>query len=115
MIEAKEPVNYDALDALKSVLGLEFADLVRDFRSQAADAMVRLELALARSDRDKIKTTAHTLKGSALSLHCKPMAECCARLERGAHSETIAVLDVMLEELRDTVGETLFAIESWAI
>ena len=113
MIEAGDAVNYDALDALKSVLGLDFADLIRDFRTQMADGLVRLEMALARDDQTKVKNIAHTLKGSALSLHCKPLAECCARIEHGAQGDK-AALDVLLEELRDAVRDAVAAIEVWA-
>ena len=113
MIEAGDPVNYDALDALKSVLGLDFASLIRDFRTQMSDGLIRLELALARHDNAKVKAIAHTLKGSALSLHCKPLAACCAQLERAADSDK-ALLDVQLEELRDAVRDAVAAIEVWA-
>ncbi|NNC54612.1 MAG: Hpt domain-containing protein, partial [Pseudomonadales bacterium] len=60
-------------------------------------------------------TIAHKLKGSALSLHCKPLADCCAKLERAAPYEASSILEVMLEELRDILRDTLLAIESWAI
>ncbi len=114
MIEAGAPVNYDALDALRSVLGFDFPDLIRKFRIQMADGLVCLELALARKDNAKIKAIAHMLKGSALSLHCKPLADCCARVERSADLHDTPALEVLLEELRDLVLDTVSAIEWWA-
>ncbi|MGB5325670.1 MAG: Hpt domain-containing protein [Pseudomonadales bacterium] len=111
---ANATVNYEALDALKSVLGLEFAGLVRDFNEQMASGLVRLELAIARRDARRISAVAHTLKGSALSLHCKALAECCGRVERGAALLVQSGKDDLLEELRDSVRSAVSAIDDWA-
>lgn len=114
MVETVEPINYDALDALKSVLGLEFSDLIRDFRIQSADNLVRMELALSNRDCSRIQSVAHTIRGSALSLHCKPLAESCAKIERIARSADIAVFEELVDELRHSLRDTLLAIEVWA-
>ncbi|MBT8138989.1 MAG: Hpt domain-containing protein [Gammaproteobacteria bacterium] len=113
MIEAEDAVNYDALGALRSVLGLEFADLIRDFNEQMATGLARMEFALAQQDSARIRSIAHTLKGSALSLHCKPLADCCARVERGADQLAVGNEGSLLEDLRDSVRATVRAIDDW--
>ena len=114
MIEAVEPVNYSALDALKSVLGGDFPVLIRDFRSQTACSLVKLELAIARADRDAIANTAHLLKGSALSLHAKPLAALCRDLEALAPSAKKELLEASVSNLHSAVGDVIKALEEWA-
>lgn len=117
MVEADEAqltVNYEALDALRSVLGLEFATLLRDFNEQMATGMVRLEMALAKRDADRLGSVAHMLKGSALSLHCRALAECCARVERRAADLVNSGDAELLDELRSTIRQTIEAIDNWA-
>ena len=113
MIEAAEPVNYDALDALKSVLGLDFPDLVREFRQQATDTIVKLELALEHNDLVRVKNLLHILKGSALSLHCKPLAESCSNLEHGIQGMEREQIEAELAALKEILRDTLLAIEVW--
>lgn len=113
MLEAEQTVNYTALSALEAVLGLEFPALVRDFRKQTTDSLLKLEEALSLRDCAQIKSIAHTLKGSALSLHCKPMADSCAILERTTQVTDFITLDDAVEELREVAHETLQAIERW--
>ena len=114
MIEATDPVNYSALDALKSVLGGDFPELIRDFRAQSSSTLVKIELALAQLDREAIAALAHVLKGSALSLHAKPLAAICRELEVLSVSADRNTLDAAVQNVHTAVREVISAIEEWA-
>ena len=114
MIEAAYPVNYSALDALKSVLGGDFPELIRNFRAQTSSSLVKIELALVSLDREAIIALAHLLKGSALSLHAKPLAGICRELEVLAMSADRNTLESAVQDVHDAVREVIVAIEEWA-
>lgn len=114
MIDAADPVNYSALDALKSVLGGDFPELIRDFRAQTSGTLVKLELALVQLDRETIATLAHLLNGSALSLHAKPLAGICRELEVLAVSADRNALEAATQDVHDSVREVIASIEEWA-
>ncbi len=114
MIETPAVINESALDALKSVLGADFPELVRDFRAQSEDSLIKLELAVARDDRDAIKSQAHILKGSALSLHASPLAKHAGRLEAAAFDADAQSLDNAVKLLHREVKAVWTALEQWA-
>ena len=114
MIETPAVINESALDALKSVLGADFPELVRDFRAQSENSLIKLELAVARDDRDAIKSQAHILKGSALSLHASPLAKRAGELESMALSAETLALDRKVKLLHQEVKAVWSALEQWA-
>lgn len=114
MIEAADPVNFSALDALRSVLGQDFPDLIREFNHHSTDSLIKLEIAVAQVDRLAIQTLSHSLKGAALSLHARPLAERCGALELMARSADDLMLDKTVKQIHSNVKEVLTAIEDWA-
>ena len=114
MIETPAVINESALDALKSVLGADFPELVRDFRAQSEDSLIKLELAVARGDRDAIRSQAHILKGSALSLHAAPLAKRAGSLESVALDADAQSLDSAIKLLHQEVKAVWSALEHWA-
>ena len=114
MIEAAEPINLPALDTLKLVLGVDFPELLHDFNQHCTNDLIKLELALVKLDRTAIRNLAHTLKGSALSLHAKPLADCCAILEAAAMSGNPDELEQNVFQVREAVKEVFAALDNWA-
>mgnify|MGYP001563368220 CR=1 FL=1 len=114
MIETAEPINLSALDTLKLVLGADFPELLHDFNKHCTDDLIKLELAIVKLDRVAIRQTAHTLKGSALSLHAKPLADYCAVLESAAMLASFDELEQNILQVRETVKEVIAALDSWA-
>lgn len=114
MLDTADPVNFSALDALKSVLGVDFPELIRDFNHLANDCLLKLEIAVAQSDSRAIQSLAHTLRGAALSLHAKPLADRCSELENVAYSSDTSMLNVHIQHISLEVKEVISAIEEWA-
>lgn len=114
MIEATAPINFSALDTLKLVLGTEFPALLHDFNQHCSNDLIKLEMAIVKLDRAAIRDIAHTLKGSALSLHAKSLADYCSALEADAMSASTTELDQHATYVRDSVKETISALDSWA-
>ena len=114
MIEATAPINFSALETLKLVLGTEFPALLHDFNQHCSNDLIKLEMAIVKLDRATIRDIAHTLKGSALSLHAKSLADYCSALEADAMTATTAELDQHATSVGDSVKETISALDSWA-
>ena len=114
MIEAIAPINFSALDTLKLVLGTEFPALLHDFNQHCSNDLIKLEMAIVKLDRAAIRDIAHTLKGSALSLHAKSLADYCSALEADGMSASTTELDQCATYVRDSVKETISALDSWA-
>ena len=114
VIEAVEPINISALDTLKLVLGSDFPELLRDFNHHCTNDLIKLEVAIAKVDRAAMRDIAHSLKGSALSLHAKPLADYCAVLEAAAVSSSIADLELSISQVREAVKEVISALSDWA-
>jgi len=114
VIETVEPINISALDTLKLVLGADFPELLRDFNKHCTNDLVKLEVAITKVDRAAIRDIAHSLKGSALSLHAKPLADYCAVLEAAAVSSSVDDLEQSISQVRECVKEVISALEQWA-
>lgn len=114
MIETAEPINLSALETLKLVLGADFPGLLHDFNKHCTNDLIKLELAIVKLDRAAIRHTAHTLKGSALSLHAKPLADYCAVLESAAMFASPDELEQNILQVRETVKEVISALDNWA-
>jgi len=114
VIEAVEPINISALDTLKLVLGADFPELLRDFNHHCTNDLIKLEVSIAKVDRASMRDIAHSLKGSALSLHAKPLADYCAVLEAAAVSSSIADLELSISQVREAVKEVISALSDWA-
>jgi|TARA_B110000879_G_C11028488_1_gene453874 HPt (histidine-containing phosphotransfer) domain-containing protein len=114
VIEAVEPINISALDTLKLVLGSDFPELLRDFNHHCTNDLIKLEVAIAKVDRAAMRDIAHSLKGSALSLHAKPLADYCAVLEAAAVSSSKADLEQSISAVREAVKEVISALSDWA-
>jgi len=114
VIEAVEPINISALDTLKLVLGADFPELLRDFNNHCTNDLIKLEVAIAKVDRAAMRDIAHSLKGSALSLHAKPLADYCAVLEAAAVSSSKADLEQSISLVREAVKEVISALSDWA-
>ncbi|MDG1293212.1 MAG: Hpt domain-containing protein [Pseudomonadales bacterium] len=114
MIETDEPINISALDTLKLVLGADFPELLRDFNHHCTNDLIKLEVAIAKMDRAVIRDVAHSLKGSSLSLHAKPLADYCAVLEAAAVSSSLDDLEQSISQVRKGVKEVISALERWA-
>ena len=114
MIETVEPINFSALDTLKLVLGADFPELLRDFNQHCTNDLIKLEVAIANMERAVMRDIAHSLKGSALSLHAKPLADYCAVLEAAAVSSSPDDLEQCIAQVREAVKEVIAALAHWA-
>jgi HPt (histidine-containing phosphotransfer) domain-containing protein len=114
VIEAVEPINISALDTLKLFLGADFPELLRDFNNHCTNDLIKLEVAIAKVDRAAMRDIAHSLKGSALSLHAKPLADYCAVLEAAAVSSSKVDLEQSISLVREAVKEVISALSDWA-
>lgn len=114
MSEIFDPVNVSALKALKSVLGDDFSELIHDFNIHSSDCLLKLERAIHQTDRAAIQSLAHSLKGSALSLHAKPLAASCGELESLAKIATADELSQRVQQIHDDVKDVITAIEACA-
>jgi len=113
VIEAVEPINISALDTLKLFLGADFPELLRDFNNHCTNDLIKLEVAIAKVDRAAMRDIAHSLKGSALSLHAKPLADYCAVLEAAAVSSSKVDLEQSISLVREAVKEVISALSDW--
>ncbi|MCC5930134.1 MAG: PAS domain S-box protein [Cyclobacteriaceae bacterium] len=60
-----------------------------------------LERAIDEGDCQKIKLTAHTVKGQALNMMFHPMAELCARIEENAKNDCEFAIQSVMEEVKN--------------
>jgi PAS domain S-box-containing protein len=82
-------------------------ELIDLFMEDAPDRLHAMQTSLDRRDAEALKIAAHSLKGSAKNLGAKPLAKCCAELERQTHAAdwdnallTLKAIGLEFEKLR---------------
>jgi PAS domain S-box-containing protein len=105
--ESDVPGVEAALAEQQALLGADVIhELTRLFCVEVAHRPPELREALARGDRDTLRTTAHRLRGSALQLGARRSAELCAQLEDLVRRGADAVqLRAALDELADSLDK----------
>jgi HPt (histidine-containing phosphotransfer) domain-containing protein len=71
----------------------DLLDMVPGYLQNQRDSLPGLRAALAREDREALRSAGHRLKGSALMYGFQGLGELGARLEQGALGELEAVLE----------------------
>jgi HPt (histidine-containing phosphotransfer) domain-containing protein len=83
--ELQEPNSPDLIGELSGM-----------FREDGQRRLARLREALEAADRDQLRLTAHSLKGSAGNLGASRLARVCAVIESTAADAALPVLDALV-------------------
>ncbi|MDE1170741.1 MAG: Hpt domain-containing protein [Verrucomicrobium sp.] len=103
---------FDRAEALERCRGKEglLAKLIRIYLEDAAQQGAVLDAACAAGDVTALERAAHRLKGSALNLSLKRVAEAAARLEDEARTERTAEAAALWPALRAALEEAAAAL-----
>lgn len=101
-------IDTATLDMLQDILDDGFAGLLDTYIDDSNQKIESLKEGLNEADSDKVRRSAHSLKGSSSNLGANPMAELCLCVEQRARDGSLDGLDdivVQIEaEHRTVVG-----------
>ena len=109
-------LDVHALTQLHDIMGDELNALFTIFNRQMNETLSelnKLETNPELTEISALKKSAHKLKGSALSLHCKKIAEVCGELEQIAPSKPADYYRRLTEHFTDVMTQSLQALEKW--
>jgi HPt (histidine-containing phosphotransfer) domain-containing protein len=113
VIEPLDPARIDELLALgeRAVPLVERA--IGNFVANLPDTIVELEKAIADGDGPALRATAHKLKGSALNLGAKEVADVSRRLEELGDQDEPQLAGPLLDELRTAGPRACAALDAY--
>jgi HPt (histidine-containing phosphotransfer) domain-containing protein len=88
-------------------------EIVGDFLSQLDPLLERAAVAVASRDAGAVREAAHALRGSALSVDARPLAEASARLESLGRSGDLAGAETALEQVRHDAARLRGALDGF--
>ena len=111
-----QPLDTGRIDELLA-LGERAVPLVEravgNFVTGMADVVAELEKAVADGDAAALRATAHKLKGSALNLGAKEVADVSRRLEELGDEDRTDAAGTVLEELRGAAPRACAALDAY--
>ena len=107
-----DPVDWPAL--LTSIEGDEgFArELVKAYITTGSQELAAIAAALRAGNTEKVRASAHALKGASLNVRAPATTSAAARLEVAAHSGEHAHLPTLAEHLKVAVEQTMKYLQS---
>lgn len=94
-----QPVDLEALAALKEIMEDEFSSLVTIYLEDAAARLAQLDGLLAGGNLDEIRKHAHSLKGSSSNLGASLLTDLCFQLEQQAKDNQSEGLGGLLTQI----------------
>ncbi len=107
-------IDEATLEVLKEVMEDEFSEVLDAFIQQAENDWPLASEALASADLESLSRSAHSLKGSALSLGAGPLSELLETLEQEAKAGNQSVCSGLHAQTDACMHETLDALRGWA-
>lgn len=108
-MQSGEPASVDAsvLTTLREVLDDDvlLLEIIETFLDQTPDQLAALTLAAGAGENDTVATTAHVVKGSALTLGAVRLGQICAELERAPSEELAAAAVQEYDEVARHLSE----------
>ena len=89
MRELTPHVDEDVIIELREIMDDEFDILLETYLGDAATKLDMIESALEQNDREKLRESAHSLKGSSSNIGALPLSGLCANLEYLARENQI--------------------------
>jgi CheY-like chemotaxis protein/HPt (histidine-containing phosphotransfer) domain-containing protein len=83
------------------------SELLDILESQSEALINEIVTGLERDEQDTVKRAAHTLKGSALNLGAKALADVCQKMERAAEDGDLARVHTFLPVMRHMFAQSL--------
>ncbi|MBE0642499.1 MAG: response regulator [Bacteroidetes bacterium] len=113
---ADDFLDLDTIDMLLSLsVGGEadiFTELLSIFREQTPDLVRQMIEALDAGKTQTVRRVAHTIKGSALNLGARSMAEVCLRMEHAAESGDLHRIPEHLAVMQRVFEQSVSALEN---
>lgn len=112
--EMTQYIDETTLEVLKEVMEDEFGEVLDAFIHQAENDWPLASQALASADLESLSRSAHSLKGSALSLGAGPLSELLETLEQEAKAGNQSVCSGLHAQTDACMHQTLEALRGWA-
>ncbi|HEX7025702.1 MAG TPA: response regulator, partial [Gammaproteobacteria bacterium] len=96
----KTVINVNSLSTLKDNAGHAFMEMIEVYLEDQLIYLDAIDKALETDDRELLKRTAHTLKGSSRHFGAEMLSELCRKVEEGAMDESMEKIVSMIEPLR---------------
>jgi PAS domain S-box-containing protein len=89
-----------------------FSELLAILEAQTPDLVRQMIAALDADDMQTVRRIAHTLKGSALNLGARAMAEICLRMEHAAEQAEVQRISELLTVMQHVYEQSLSALRA---
>lgn len=94
-----QPVDLEALAALKDIMEDEFTALVETYLADAQARVLLLHELLSQNDLDEIRKNAHSLKGSSSNLGASLLTDLCFQVEQQSKNNQSDGLNTLLLQI----------------
>jgi len=94
-----QPVDLEALAALKDIMEDEFTALVQTYLADAQARVTLLHELLSKQDLDEIRKNAHSLKGSSSNLGASLLTDLCFQVEQQSKDNQLEGLNTLLSQI----------------
>lgn len=108
-----QPIDYDNLNLLKSVIGSDLKPILLSFLEITPAVVEKLGLAISNQDAKQVQHQAHTLKGSAANVGALTLPEICLKLEDMGRKGDITQAPDAFSQLQTAYPELAQAIQNY--
>ena len=105
-------LDNEIVNELREIMEDEFSELLHTFLGDLPLQLDRLQVAMAQSDADAIKTIAHTLKPTCAYLGALRLTELFRRLEQAGREKTLDGVADLLEQARAVARATIAGLQT---
>lgn len=100
-------------EILGDVANSAIEDLVATFISDSPRHITGLKAGLDASDPEKVRASAHTLKGSSGTMGAKQLSEYCRLLELAAKNGEVEKLPSLFKDVESSYTRSVEALKEW--
>jgi HPt (histidine-containing phosphotransfer) domain-containing protein len=104
------PLDAARIEELRELLAGQYEVMVQAFREDVPARIAALEQAHAAEQPNQLRNTAHALKGAALTIGARPLAESCHRLSDSVRQGTAQDIGDCLAAVKTEAARVLAAL-----
>jgi HPt (histidine-containing phosphotransfer) domain-containing protein len=96
-----EHIDLNTIQQLKELMADDFQLLIETFVIDSEKRLVMLSDSIETDDAEKLRTSAHAFKGSALNLSAANLTELCYKLEMIGKQGSVNGADSLLQQVEE--------------
>lgn len=108
-----EPIEKNVLEALRLVMEEDFDDLLDDYLAQCDELWREAQAHFESGDLEQLRRSAHTFKGSCMSIGAEALMQQMADLEAAADSRQRDAAGAVMASAEAEIQRVVVALQRW--